>query len=170
MANEQRVVIRSSWLAVFATTTAPVLVVFLVAQIWQRSLGGAITVLFVVSVMTALLHATQFIELTAYGLTIHRFGLTSLPWSQIGSIEIVRSLGGSDLRVEDLARDRGHRLSAPRAAFGVGGQKQEKARDLIEQWWVAYRRSPPPVAARPESPPAEASGPPIDPWAPPREG
>lgn len=168
MPNDQRVVIRSSWLSVFVSSTSPVFVVFLSIEIGQRSLGGAIAVVVVVLAMTAALRFMQYVELTAQGLEIHTLGMTRVRWQQIGSVEQVSRLGSSELTIFDRVKNSRRRLPAPRAAFGVGKDEQARARDLIEQWWLVYGGTPMTPAAR-VAWPRDASGP-DDPWAPPREG
>jgi hypothetical protein len=165
MADAGRVVIRSSWLAT-VLNFSPVAVAFLGIQIWQRSLDGAAVWLVVIIVATVVMHHVNYTELTAAGVGIHWFRTILVPWPYIGSVELVSSWGGHELKVHDAHT--GHRLPAPRGAFGVGRRDAAKARDLIEHWWMANRGLPVPTPIR-HNPPLDASGRPIDPWVPPPE-
>jgi hypothetical protein len=167
MSTDQRIVLRSSWPATLANS-APVLVVIVVFQITQPSIGGTVMVLVAVSAVLALVRHLQFVELTREGLDIHLIGTSRVPWHDIGSVEFVNRFGGHQLRIHDLAKQRGRYLPAPRGAFGVGKQETARARDLIEQWWQAYSNRPVPLAAKPTLPPMVPGGP-DDPYRPPPE-
>jgi hypothetical protein len=156
------------WLAT-AANIAPVAVVLLAFQIWDRSLGGAVTVLLVLVSMTSLLRYFLYVELTADGLDIHCFRSTHVPWQHIGSVDQVDGFGTAELKIYDRGANIGRRLPAPRATFGVGKGETAQARDLIERWWLAYIGTPLPAATRgasPYPPPGEA----LDPYRPPVEG
>jgi hypothetical protein len=168
MPPDERVVIRSSWLAVVALL-APAGVVLLVIQISWRSFGSVIPIILFLATMTASLRFLHYIELTPHGIGIHTFGVRRVPWANIGAVEQVRKYGSYELTIYDRVENRSRRLSAPRGVFGVGRGEQEQARELIEQWWIAHRGSPapvPPVRAAQH----ETSGPPLDPYRPPPEG
>jgi hypothetical protein len=141
----------------------------LVIQISWRSFSSAIPIVVFLATMTASLRFLHYIELTPHGIAIHTFGVRRVPWANIGAVEQVRKYGSYELTIYDRVENRSRRLSAPRGVFGVGRGEQEQARELIEQWWIAHRGSPPPV------PPVraaqhETSGPPLDPYRPPPEG
>jgi len=162
MSSDQRVVLRSSWPATFANSS-PILVVLLAVQIADRSVGPAIVVIIAVAAVTAVFRHLLSIELTPQGLDIHRFGLRRVPWQDISSVELVNRFGGHNLRIHEVARQRGRYLPAPRGSFGIGKQETAQARDLIEQWRQAYSNRPQPIVPHPTSPPATAGGP-NDPW------
>jgi hypothetical protein len=167
MSSEQRVVLRSSWPATLANSS-PVLVVLIVFQITQQSIGGTVTVLVAISAAIAVVRQLQYIELTQEGLDIHLIGTRRVPWHDISSVELVNRLGGHQLRIHDVAKKRGRYLPAPRGAFGVGKQETARARDLIEQWCQAWSNRPLPTAVRPALPPVVPGGP-DDPYRPPPE-
>jgi hypothetical protein len=166
MPSDQRVVLRSSWPATFANSS-PIILVFLAFQIADRSVGEAIVMIIVVVAVTATLRDLLYIELTPQGLDIHRFGLRRVPWQDISSVELVNRFGGHNLRIHDVARQRGRYLPSPRGSFGVGKKEAAEARDLIEQWRQAYSNQPLPIAY-PTLPPATPGGP-DDPWRSPLE-
>jgi hypothetical protein len=168
MSHAQRVVIRCSWTALFASV-GPVAVGLLFVQAIEHSLGGAIAVLVAISGAVAVAHALFYIELTPAGLGIHWLAMTTVPWQHIGSVDYVRSFGSAQLKVGDRAANRGRRLPAPRELFGLGRTETQLARDAIEQWWLIYRGADPLVAPVP-APTRETPGDPVDPWAPPAEG
>jgi hypothetical protein len=142
-----------------------VLVVFETAQ---QSIGGTVTALVAASAVVALVRQLQSVELTREGLDIHLLGTRRVAWQDIGSVEFVNRFGGHQLRIHDLAKNRGRYLPAPRGAFGVGKQETLQARDLIEQWWQAYGNRPVPLVAEPTLPPVVPGGP-DDPYRPPAE-
>jgi hypothetical protein len=168
MPNDQRVVIRSSWPATFAIT-APIALIFTAAQFLSGTIGTTVTVLVVITAVTAGSRLLNHVELTPHGLGIHWFSMTVVPWQQIRSVEMVNRYGGCELYVFDVVANRRRRLAAPRGSFGVGTQQAAGARDLIEQWWLAYSGLPVPTAPVPTSPP-EPPGGPNDPYRPPPEG
>ena len=167
MASDQRVVLRSSWPATFANIS-PILVALVAVQIADRSVGQAIVVIVAVASVAAVFRDLLYIELTPQGLDIHRFGLRRVPWQDISSVELVNRFGGHNLRIHEVARQRGRYLPAPRGSFGVGKQETAQASDLIEQWRQAYSNRPLPIVPHPTSPPAIPGGP-DDPWRSPEE-
>jgi hypothetical protein len=167
MSSDQRVVLRSSWPAAFSII-APILVVFLAIQIMDRSAGGAIAVLIAIGAVVAGARQLQYVELTPQGLEIHLFGMRRVAWQDIGAVEFVDRLGGHQIRIHNIAKNRGRYLPAPRGSFGVGKKETAAARDLIEQWWQAYSNRPLPTVPVPTSPPAAPGGP-NDPWRSPAE-
>jgi hypothetical protein len=168
MSNGQRVIIRSSWLATFANMS-PIAIVLFGFQIWDRSVGGAVTVLIVLAGMTSLLRYVHYVELTTNGLDIHWLRSRHVPWQHIGSVDQVGGLGTAELKIYDRDANIGRRLPAPRATFGVGKGDTAQARDLIERSWLAYIGSPMPAATR-AAPPYPASDEVLDPYRPPAGG
>jgi hypothetical protein len=167
MSDSERVVIRSSWLGIFAIL-APAVLLLLTVQIVLGSPVGAVTVLAVLVSMAVSLRLLSYVELTAQGMGIHTFGTRLVPWQHIGSVEQVNRQGGNQLRIYNLAENRSRFLPAPRGAFGVGKAETAAARDLIEEWLLVYRGSPPPSAPR-ATPPYPTSGEAIDPYRPPAD-
>lgn len=167
MSSDQRVVLRSSWPATFANS-APIFVILVAVQIADRSVGQAIVVIIAVAAVTAVFRDLLYIELTPQGLDIHRFGLRRVPWQDISSVELVNRFGGHNVRIHEVARQRGRYLPAPRGSFGIGKQEAAQARDLIEQWRQAYSDRPLPIVPHPTSPAATPGGP-DDPWRSPKK-
>ena len=168
MVDIERVVIRSSWLAAFSNV-APIIVVFVLAQIWETSLAGLFLGLLVIVVITVVVRYSHEVELTPSGLNIRWFRTTRVPWQHIGSVEMASGLGSHAVQILDSAQNRSHQLPAPRGAFGVGKKDAAKARDLIEDWWLTYRGMRAPTHIQLD-PPRDSSGRPIDPWlAPPKD-
>jgi hypothetical protein len=167
MSSDQRIVLRSSWPATIANSS-PILVVLLTFQIIQQSVGGMVAVLVAVSAVLVIARPLQYIELTREGLDIHLLGTRRVAWRDISSVEFVNRFGGHQLRIHDLAKNRGRYLPAPRGAFGVGKQETAQARDVIEQWWQAYGNRPLPIVPQSTLPPVVPGGP-DDPYRPPPE-
>src|SRR5471032_1920167 len=100
MSPDERLVIRSSWLATFALL-APAGVVLLVIQISWRSFSSAIPIVVFLATMTASLRFLHYIELTPHGIAIHAFGVRRVPWANIGAVEQVRKYGSYELTIYD---------------------------------------------------------------------
>ena len=167
MPHDAQVVLRSSWPATLANSSLA-LVVVVVYQITQQSIGGTVTVLVAITAAIAAVRQLQYVELTQEGLDIHTIGTRRVPWQDISSVELVNRLGGHQLRIHHVARKRGRYLPAPRGAFGVGKDETAQARDLIEHWSQAYGNRPVHVVAKPTLPPVVPGGP-DDPYRTPPE-
>jgi hypothetical protein len=165
MSDSERVVIRSSWLAVLANV-APIAAILVASQFWVRSLGGAVAGLVVLTTLTVVFRSLNYVELTPEGLGIHWFRMERMPWQRIGSVDRVGSLGTYELKIFDLALHISRRLPAPRGAFGVGRKETAEARNLVEAWWLAHGGTLHRAPAR-SATPRDASGGLVDPWVPP---
>jgi hypothetical protein len=143
MGTDERVVLRSSLrtLAAFAGVFLSVLAAEL---LWAHDVGSFLVAAFSFMAVATLMHHFRKVVLTSAGIEVWSLGYTLIPWAQISAV-VTRGSWWTEryIGVLDLAGDRCRKLPAPRASFGLSGRDLERARDLIERWWLQHRGDPP---------------------------
>ena len=167
MGDDDRVVLRTG----IAVPAVAIGVSLLVIGVPSWAFGGSFMVwgaAIGVVIGTVLSYGHRKVVLTSRGLEIWSFGYTFVPWSQVSDV----SVGGSRwteryVTVLVMPYAPPTKLAAPRATLGLGESDVERARELVEQWWLRHKGDAVGTAAPAPVPWTDHVPPRDDLWAPP---
>ena len=138
MSDDDRVVLRSSWL-VDALISLPVPLAF---WFFFFRHDGPPALLFMAAVWAAVTiqaHHLTRVVMSADGIELRSLGRTLVPWSYVRGVVFVGS-SPSPRAAALVLPDRSVKpLSAPRSLFGIWSHDVQDASELIEQHWARYR-------------------------------
>ena len=148
MGDDDRVVLRSSWL-VDALVSLPFPLVFWFLLFRHDGLPGLLLMAVLYAAVTIQAHIRTRVVVTAEAIELWRGGRTVVPWSYVRGVVFVGS-SPSPRSAAVVLPDRSVKpLSAPRSLFGIGHHDVEYASELIEQRWARHRAevlsAPPPA-------------------------